>query len=50
MCALREEGDEKKAQHCQVAKEPPLTGEVGILEDAATRILDKMPRLNAKGT
>lgn len=29
---------------------PPLAGEVGILEDAGTRILDKMPRLNAKGT
>lgn len=29
---------------------PPLTGKVGILEDAGTHILDKMPRLNAKGT
>lgn len=29
---------------------PLLTGKVGSLEDAGTCILDKMPRLNAKGT
>lgn len=49
MCALREEGDEKKV-HCQLAPETSSHRQSWKSEDAGTHILDNMPRLNAKGT